>query len=150
MGGFLTELGKKLAERWLTLLALPGVLYLAILATAHTLGHTRPFTLSRLTDRLSNWTTSSATTTALLLFVVLLAAAAAGLTAQALGSLIERAWLADRWTSRRPPLRHLARLRVRRRHRRWSTKQSAYHALAKPRPNASPTATPSRLKWTKP
>ncbi|MER5626420.1 hypothetical protein ABT061_35860 [Streptosporangium sp. NPDC002544] len=36
MNGFLSEIGKKLAERWVTLLALPGLLYLAAAMVGHT------------------------------------------------------------------------------------------------------------------
>lgn len=128
MGGFLTELGKKLAERWLTLLVLPGALYVAVLAAASVVGHTSAF--SRLTSRLTGLVVPAST-----VFVVavtaLLAAAAAGLAAQALGSAVERAWLADRWTSRPPGLRHLARCRVRRRRRRWSSAQATYRDLTR-------------------
>jgi hypothetical protein len=126
VGGFLTELGKKLAERWLTLLVLPGALYVAALAAAGVVGHT--FAFSRLASRLTGLIVP-ASTVFVLAVAALLAAAAAGLAAQALGSLVERAWLAERWTSRPPGLRHLARFRVRRRRHRWSAAQAAYHDL---------------------
>ncbi|WP_326770755.1 hypothetical protein OG978_44460 (plasmid) [Streptomyces sp. NBC_01591] len=54
MGGLLSELGKKLAERWFSLLVLPGALYLAVLAVAQTLGHTHPFDALRLAGRSSS------------------------------------------------------------------------------------------------
>ncbi|URN10988.1 hypothetical protein LUW77_00475 [Streptomyces radiopugnans] len=53
MGGLLSELGKKLAERWLSLLVLPGALYLAVLGTAALLGHGHPFDLRHLTHQVS-------------------------------------------------------------------------------------------------
>lgn len=34
MNAFLGELGKKLAERWLTLLVLPGLLYITVITVA--------------------------------------------------------------------------------------------------------------------
>jgi hypothetical protein len=116
VGSFLTELGKKLAERWLTLLVLPGALYVAALAAAVVVGHASAF--SRLTSRLTGSTGVPASTVFVLAVAALLASAAVGLATQAFGSLVERAWLADRWTSRPLGLRHLARFRVRRRRRR--------------------------------
>lgn len=56
MGGFLGALGQKLAERWLTLLALPGALFLATAATARILGQAHALDGQRLTD----WITRAA------------------------------------------------------------------------------------------
>lgn len=130
MGGFLTELGKKLAERWLSLLALPGLLYLGALASAYALGHHHPFDVGRITRRLDAWTTSPGVTSAsglvLILIAILLAAAGAGLAGQALGSLTERAWLADRWRSWPPPLRRLAEYRTTNRTKRWNEATKTY------------------------
>ena len=107
MGGFLAELGKKLAERWLSLLVLPGLLYLAVLIAASLLGHRHPFAFGRLTSWLEDWTTTPGLTSVsglvLVLLATLLAAAGAGLAAQALGSVTEQAWLAERWQSWPPP-----------------------------------------------
>jgi hypothetical protein len=131
MGGLLDELGKKLAERWLTLLVLPGALYLAALITAATLGHTHPFAPHRLIDRLDQLTTAarSQSTTGLaivLLIVFLLASAACGLAAQAVGALIERGWLATGWTEWPAPLRQAAGALTRRRMRRWESARADY------------------------
>ena len=129
MGGFLAELGKKLAERWLSLLVLPGLLYLGPLAAAYTLGHRHVFDLGRITRQLDTWTTSPGVTTGrlvLILLAALLAAAGTGLAAQALGSLTERGWLTDRWQSWPPPLRHLAESRTRSRARRWRAATETY------------------------
>jgi len=38
MSSLWSELGQKIADRWLTLLVLPGLLYLAVAAAASTLG----------------------------------------------------------------------------------------------------------------
>ncbi|MEV1068621.1 hypothetical protein [Streptomyces sp. NPDC050263] len=100
MNGFLSELGKKLAERWLTLLVLPGALFLGVLAAGRELGHTCWYALGALPSRLDRHTATLAASTAdlfLLLLAFLLAAAACGLAAQALGSLVERLWLAADW-----------------------------------------------------
>jgi hypothetical protein len=131
MGGLLQELGKQLADRWLTLLVVPGVLYVGVAVTAETLGQTAPFDVHRLTDRLTAWQDSATTTSGLILILcaVLLASAGAGLLAQALGSLVEKIWLADSWESWPPPLRGLARFLVRRRLQRWTAATNAYQQL---------------------
>ncbi|MGQ0773244.1 MAG: hypothetical protein ACT4NY_02305 [Pseudonocardiales bacterium] len=132
MGGFLAELGKKLAERWLSLLVLPGLLYLGALAAAYTLGHRHPFDVARITRQLDTWTTSPGVTSAsglvLVLLVGILAAAGVGLAAQALGSLTERVWLADRWQSWPPPFRHLAASRTTIREKRWTAATQNYQS----------------------
>jgi hypothetical protein len=61
------------------------------------------------------------------LLAALLAAAGAGLVAQALGSLTERVWLADRWQSWPPPLRRLAEARTVSRTQRWTAATETYH-----------------------
>jgi len=133
VGGFLAEFGKKLAERWLSLLVIPGLLYLGTLAAAHTLGHRHPFDIARIPGQLDAWTTSpggTMTTSELVLILIaaLLAAAGAGVAAQALGSLTERVWLADRWQSWPPPLRRLAESRTRSRTKRWTTATETYRS----------------------
>lgn len=128
MGGLLAELGKRIAERWFTLLVLPGLLYVAALAAAHALGHAHPFDARRVTDRLDTVNAGTASASGLaLLGAYLLAAATAGLAAQSLGSLVERLWLATDWTGWPSPLRRLAAHRTRRRHRRWTDAMTAYH-----------------------
>jgi len=102
VGGLLTELGKKLADRWLSLLVLPGLLYLGALIVAHTLGWTHSFDAVRITSQINHWTTSSAVRTAselvTILIVALLGAAGVGLAAQALGTFIEWFWLSESQT----------------------------------------------------
>jgi len=132
VGGFLAELGKKLAERWLSLLVIPGLLYLGTLAAAHTLGYRHPFDIARITGQLDAWTTSPGSTTTsglvVILLAALLAAAGAGVAAQALGSLTERGWLADRWQSWPSPLRRLAESRIRNRTRLWRAATETYRS----------------------
>jgi hypothetical protein len=133
MGGLLSELGKKLAERWLTLLVLPGALYLAVLGTAALLGHGHPFDLNRLIHRVS--TTAEADTAhtpggqIVILAAVLAGSAAAGLIAQALGSLVECLWLAADWRTWPRPLRGLARLQVDRRRHQWTAAARCHQQL---------------------
>ncbi len=134
MGGLLAELGKKLAERWLTVLVLPGALYLAALMTAVVLGHGHPFEPRRLTDRLSQATTvANAPSAAGLIIVVLigflLAAAACGLAAQAVGAVAGRLWLAAGWQHWPSPLRQAAGVLTRRRRRRWDDAMAEYQRI---------------------
>lgn len=127
MGGFFAELGKKLAERWLSLLVLPGLLYLGALAAAYFLGH-HPLDVSRITSQLDAWMSAPNPTSGLVLILIatLLTAAGVGLAAQALGSLTERMWFADRWQSWPPPLRHLAQSHTRNRTKRWTSATETY------------------------
>lgn len=131
MGGALDELGKKLAERWLSLLVLPGALFLAVAIAARVLGHTRPFDIARLTRQITDWIKMPVVTTAagqvVALAAVLAGAAAVGLAAQGLGSMVERLALAANWRAWLPPLRQLARCRVDSRKTRWSTAHDNYH-----------------------
>ncbi|MFF8645640.1 hypothetical protein [Streptomyces sp. NPDC015345] len=125
MGGLLSELGKRLAERWVTLLVLPGALYLVVAAAGHTLGHARPFDMTRLTGQLTTTAKEPVAQTvggqAIILAAVLAGAAAAGLLVQAIGSTVERVLLAANWYAWPGPFKHLARRRITRRQRRWET-----------------------------
>ena len=133
LGSLLGELGKKLAERWLSLLVLPGALYLAVATGGHVLGQADPFDGDRLARQITAWAkapaVSSAGGQAVLLAAVLAAAAGVGLAAQALGSALERLALASGWRAWPTPLRHLARRRVDRRRTRWSSTAAAYREL---------------------
>ncbi|MFF7174777.1 hypothetical protein [Streptomyces pseudovenezuelae] len=125
MGGMLAELGKNLAERWLSLLVLPGALYLAVVATARALGHCHPFDLQRLTSQITEWANAPAAGTAggqvVLLASVLVGAAAVGLAAQALGSLAEQVHLAADWHTWPAGARHLSHRATASRQIRWGT-----------------------------
>ncbi|MEU6615532.1 hypothetical protein R1Y80_26465 [Streptomyces sp. JL1001] len=131
MGSLLTELGKKLAERWMSLLVLPGGLYLAVAATAHALGHTHALDMGRLTDRITGWAMAPAVATVggqvVLLAAVLAASAVAGLIAQATGSLMEQLHLAAGWQSWPQPLRLLARGRTAARQSHWRAAATHWH-----------------------
>ncbi|WP_406440597.1 hypothetical protein OHB14_16930 [Streptomyces sp. NBC_01613] len=133
MGGLLSELGKRLAERWLSLLVLPGALYLVVLAAADALGHTHPFDLPRLADQVTAWAGAPAVKNVggqlVLLAAVLGAAAAVGLAAQALGALVERLWLAADWPTWPTLLRRLTRRQVTRRRDRWEAAARRYLPL---------------------
>jgi hypothetical protein len=95
--GFLAELGKKLTDRWLDALVLPGLLWVATLTTALRLGQTHPFDLVRLRGWLDQLAAHPAVhtlgTVVLAATGILLACAAAGLAAVALGGLLQRLWV---------------------------------------------------------
>lgn len=96
MSGFLAELGTKLADRWVSLLVLPGLLWTAVLAAALCLGQEHPFDLSRL----QNWlfrivgrpASHDTATVVLTAAAALLASAAVALVASALGTRVQRLW----------------------------------------------------------
>ncbi|WP_460307764.1 hypothetical protein [Actinocorallia aurea] len=134
MNGFWSGLAGKLAERWLTLLVLPGVLYLAVATAAHKLGWAHALDLGRLTTAISAWAKKPAATTTggqvVLLSAILLGAAAIGLAAQALNGLVERLALALDWHTWPPPLRSIARRLTRRRQDKWDNAHTLYHQLS--------------------
>jgi hypothetical protein len=96
---FLSALGGKLAERWLALLVLPGLLFLTAVAVAATLGQRGWSDVAALRDQLNTIAAEPALrstgTVVLVLIAVLAGAAGAGLIAQALGGGWERLWLTD-------------------------------------------------------
>ncbi|HEX5406688.1 MAG TPA: hypothetical protein VFX16_30815 [Pseudonocardiaceae bacterium] len=99
MTAFLSTLGGKLAERWLALVVLPGLLYLTAVTVAVTLGQRHWSNTAVLRDELNTVAAEPALrgtgTVVLVLLAVLAGSAAAGLVAQALGIGLERLWLTD-------------------------------------------------------
>lgn len=110
MNGFFTELGKKLAEQWLSLLVLPGAVFVAVCVAAVQLGHWHPFSVTVLFHRAEALVAHHIDTGAILVWAtaVLVAAAAAGLAAHCLGGLVEAVWLAQNWRAWPTPARQLA------------------------------------------
>ncbi|MFC9897017.1 hypothetical protein ACFVMC_25305 [Nocardia sp. NPDC127579] len=112
MNAFLGELGKKLAERWVTLLVLPGLLWVATAVVAHRLGRGAALDLNRLHSWFDGFVKSQQTARPGVLLAVtagiLVAAAGAGLAAGWLGRGVERVWMLP---GRRRPLRWLTRWR---------------------------------------
>ncbi|GAA2464378.1 hypothetical protein [Streptomyces macrosporus] len=100
MTGFLTELGKRMAERWVALLVLPGLVFTAVATVAVVLGHDRWAD----TGLLLKWSTDLGGTvggnrpvpTAFLLIGVLAASVASAFVARALATPYE-ALLLGRW-----------------------------------------------------
>ncbi|WP_053711755.1 hypothetical protein [Streptomyces sp. NRRL B-3648] len=123
MGGFLNALGQKLAERWLTLLVLPGAFFLATATVARVLGHADALDIHRLTDHITSWAKAPAVNSVggqvVLLLALLAASGAVGLGAQGLGTLVRRAALAVGWRTWPRPLRQWAQARVTARRTGW-------------------------------
>ncbi|MEW2374978.1 hypothetical protein AB0883_02595 [Micromonospora sp. NPDC047812] len=127
MGGLFSELAKQLAERWLSLLVLPGALYLAVAGAAHTLGHAHPFAVGLLVEHITAVASvDGAGAQIALLLATLAGAAVVGAIAQAVGSGIERVVLAADWHDWPTPVRRLAQWAVRRRQRRWEAAARVY------------------------
>ncbi|MFG2480885.1 hypothetical protein [Streptomyces fagopyri] len=125
MSAFLNALGGRLAERWLALLAIPGLVYLVSLATAVTLGQSHWRDFGRLRTRLDSLATApgshSTGALAVAAVAVLAGAAMTGTVVQAAGALIEKVWLVD---ARGPLTRRLSERRV----RRWRAADAEYRA----------------------
>lgn len=145
MNTFLGELGKRLAERWLTLLVLPGVLYLAVAFIARALGQAHPTDTARVSARITSWSkTPAATTTAgqvLLLATTLAAAAAVGLASASLGAGFERLVLAADWHTWPAPFQQIAASRTESRQKRWDRAHREYSRLYRAAAPASATPT---------
>ncbi|MFB4284286.1 hypothetical protein ACBJ59_54015 [Nonomuraea sp. MTCD27] len=104
MSDFLGELGKKLAERWVALLALPGLAYVAAAMVAAMSGWAHAVDVAHLSRRIGAWAGAAdvrSTGGAILVVAAVLAGSIlAGFVATALGRLIEIIWTLP---GRRPP-----------------------------------------------
>lgn len=129
----LGELGKQLADRWLSLLVLPGALFLAVVFAAHTLGQAQALSVSQLIHQVTDDAKSPAVTSVggqvVLLVTTLAAAAGIGLVAQALGSLVETAVLAAGWREWPGRLPAVVEGRVTSRQRCWDAADEKYYGL---------------------
>lgn len=140
MGDFFKELAKKLAERWLTLLLIPGALFLVVLGFATRLGHPHAFDYSRLrmaaTDFENYIGKSSAGVQIGALIAALLGAAGVGLAVQGLASVTRMVWVGP-WPRLVGPLQ---RRRIAARRRRWMSLVERRRALQQSYPLASRTS----------
>lgn len=120
MGNFFGELAKKLAERWVGLLALPGLLFVSCAWVGLQLRWTHALDLRLLDAKASTLATSlskaSGPAQILAIVALLLAAAGVGLIVQALAAPL-RAWWLGQWPT---GLRWAARRRTQARTRRWT------------------------------
>ncbi len=114
MHPLLSTLAGKLVERWLTLLVLPGALFVGLAVSGAVLGHAHWYDAERLGAELDEFAERPAAdqpgTVVLLVAAVLLLACAASLLGQFLGGAVERFWLR---TTHDPVSRALVRRRVR-------------------------------------
>src|SRR5690349_6171013 len=112
MSGLLLDIGKKLGERWVTSLVLPGLLYVGTVVAAYILGWQHAIDVSMLTAKISTWSGGAAVRSAggavFLIAAVLLSSSGAALAAGALGIVIARCWLAEHWRYWPKPARAIA------------------------------------------
>ncbi|OKK17225.1 hypothetical protein AMK16_20240 [Streptomyces sp. CB00455] len=122
MTALLASLGGRLAERWLAVVVLPGVLYVCAVAAALELGHAHATDAARLRDALDRFAVSPVAQSngALLLTAAAVGAGAlaAGGAARCLGRLFSLLWTED-WGRLGAPL-------ARRRKRRWTAATLRY------------------------
>ncbi|NNN38371.1 hypothetical protein HLK59_50445, partial [Streptomyces sp. S3(2020)] len=129
MTGFLAELGRKLAERWFTLLVLPGLAYLLVAAAAVRLGQSGWHDWRALWDGFTALTEGGpgqqdgvVARAVLLILAAVPVSAAVGALAQALAGPVERA-LCGPWPD---PFSALSARLTARRERVWSAEDAAY------------------------
>lgn len=99
MTTLLSTLATKLAEKWMSLVVLPGLLLLATAYAGRLLGHSHPVDVNRLAAEINriakNAGSVSSTTLAVVLVALLLASVAAGVLAQATGAALRWLWTVD-------------------------------------------------------
>ncbi|MZF87421.1 hypothetical protein [Streptomyces sp. SID5643] len=133
MTGFLSALGSRLAERWVSLLAVPGLLYTVTAFMAVTFGWLpvglaglRSQGRARLSEAGVPPSLTSAVSVAFGVGAILLVTAGAGLLAQAVAGPVERA-CCGAWPGWARPLEHRL---TERRSRRWSRAHERVRAAA--------------------
>lgn len=136
MNTVLAELGRKYTERWVSMLVLPGLLFVAAVFTAAALGHS--LDLGHLTGTVERMATSASRqpgNLAVAVAVVPLLSAAAGLAAAASAKLVARLWF-EPWPA--APL-------VNRRVRRWEAAAREFDAVHDDTAAASAPGSQARL-----
>jgi hypothetical protein len=144
MTGFLAELGTKLAERWVALLVLPGLLFTGAATVAVELGQRHAFDAGLLRTQLARLGTGQ--DGVVLVIAALVVSLGSGFAAQALGRPVESV-LVGRWPAR------LARPLIDRRTARWQRLDAEFTAdperialaAARNRVSLAPPAAPT---WT--
>lgn len=119
MTGFFQELAKKLAERWVALLLVPGVLFVAGVVVGSRLGHAHALNPTMAVRHVSDLAAAvgrlSGGAQAMVVVGLLVGASAAGLVVQAMTGVTRRVFL-GRWPR---PFGKLAHWRIGRRRVRW-------------------------------
>jgi hypothetical protein len=123
---FLGAIGGKLAEAWMSLLVLPGLLFALLAAVGGVLGHRHALDTGLLASRVASLAADPASANTGVVVLVtgaaLAASAGVGLLAAGLGRTVERLWLGD-WPRL---LERPARALTARRAARWHTAHTAY------------------------
>jgi hypothetical protein len=119
VGGFFQQLAKALADRWISLLVLPGAFFLGAVWLSVTLGQADAWNVALLTRRADSTATKIADlpsgAQALLVVAVLAGAAGVGFVVQTLAGVTRRVWLGP-WPR---PFDRVAAARTARRRARW-------------------------------
>jgi hypothetical protein len=135
MGNFFSELANKLAERWIGLLALPGLLFAACAWMGLQLGWANALDPHLLVSRSTELGTAPGPAKILAVVGSLLASAGVGLVVQALAAPL-RAWWLGQWP---PGTRWAERRRTQARARRWHALVTARNDLQHRYPRNSRT-----------
>jgi hypothetical protein len=134
--GFIAELGKKAAERWLALLVLPGALLFAFAWTTWTTRqHGSWFDPTSAAHQAERWSGARPGTLLLAAAAVLLAAAGIALLAQGLASAVEHLWFEAGWGP-------AGRLLTERRRSNWQDAENRYQATLRSRLRGDRSADP--------
>jgi hypothetical protein len=140
LSGFLAAIGEQLAQRWATVLVLPGLVFLAIAAAGHVLGQTHSFDVTLLihyAEKLAAHYDGRPVDAVLTVAGIALGAVAAALLAQGLGTAARSLWLVDRLPGPfDAPIRHL----VKKRRQQWNNADEAYRDYQKESSAAAPGA----------
>lgn len=116
MIGFLSELGKKSAERWLALVALPGLLFLALAWATWTMRrHGAWLDVAPITARVEHWKTGKPVPLLLSAAAFVIGAAGIALLVQGMAAGVERLWFGA-------GLGRLGRYLTRKRRDRWQAR----------------------------
>jgi hypothetical protein len=161
VNAFLQELGQRLADRWLTYILIPGLLFAGAVLAASALGHAHALDAGMLVNILSSRLTAvqhrGNAGLAVVLAVLALGSSGAALAARLLGNCLQRLWLSagDRPVPGRLAAGRLAAGRL----RRWEAAASRYATavqdgadrvtvdLLAAKRNAIALAPPSRPTW---
>jgi hypothetical protein len=131
-GGLLLDIGRKLSDRWVMLLVLPGLLYAGAVVVAYVLGWEHAVDVPVLTAKISAWSRSAAVRSTggavFLIVAVLLCSSGAALAAEALGVVIARCWIGEHWPNWPAPARAVAGWLVDMRASRWDKAITHYRA----------------------
>ena len=98
MSGFLAAIGQQLAQRWATVLVLPGLVFIATAMAGHALGQVHFYDVAlllRSAQKLAMQFDGRPVAAVLAVAGIALGAAAVGLFAQGVGVAARSAWLAD-------------------------------------------------------